>query len=222
MVDSTNLVPGVMRCAKCNFQLVRITLAVNVGKAIAGDSHTEPCPNGCGPLWPVTWEQYAGQMQEAAELMAERAIAAEKKLEALKVPASDDDLARRLMKAVRHDALTWADRNAIGEAIGRIGAVFTAPRGAEHAGFLQEDDYHLLHRFIETTDDDESYDIGNDAVKRLADLGVVQSHGFGRYSVTMFGHWVHERYWHQNPSLPLMTNSDRDRAARSQAKEPRP
>lgn len=83
MIDSSNLVPGVMRCAKCSFQLVRVTLAVNLGKAIAGNSNTEPCPNGCGPLWPVTWEQYARQMEEAAEQMAERALAAERRLEVL-------------------------------------------------------------------------------------------------------------------------------------------
>lgn len=82
--------------------------------------------------------------------------------------------------------------------------------------FLQEADQHALHRFIETTEDDEGYDIGKDAVKRLAELGVVSNHGFGRYGVTAFGYWVHERYWHQNPSLPLMTNSDRDEAARAQ------
>lgn len=181
MIDSSNLVPGVMRCAKCDFQLVRVTLAVNLGRAIAGSSDTEPCPNGCGPLWPVTWEQYARQMQDAADQMAERAIAAEKKLEALMVPGG--------------------------------------------AGFLQADDYHLLHRFIETTDDDESYDIGKVAVKRLAELGVVSNHGFGRYGVTAFGYWAHERYWEQNPILPLKTNSDRDaerRAARSPSGEPQP
>ena len=75
--------------------------------------------------------------------------------------------------------------------------------------FLQQSDYHLLHSFIETTEDDEGYVIGKKEIKRLAELGVVQSHGFGKYSVTMFGYWVHERYWEQNPSLPLKTNADR-------------
>jgi len=81
--------------------------------------------------------------------------------------------------------------------------------------YLQESDQHLLHRFIETTEDDESFDIGKDAVKRLANLGVVESCGFGRYGVTMFGYWVHEHHWHQNPSLPLKTNADRDREHRA-------
>ena len=76
--------------------------------------------------------------------------------------------------------------------------------------FLQETDQHLLHRFIETSEDDESYDISKDDVKRLANLGVLESCGFGRYGVTMFGYWAHERFWHQHPSLPLKTNTDRD------------
>ena len=81
--------------------------------------------------------------------------------------------------------------------------------------FLQEEDQRLLDRFIETTEDDEGFDIGKEAIKRLAHLGVVESLGFGRYGVTVFGYWVHEHYWCQNPSLPLKTNLDRDADARA-------
>ncbi|UUC95448.1 hypothetical protein [Comamonas sp. C11] len=99
--------------------------------------------------------------------------------------------------------------------------LYTAPQAqadARDAGklqFLMEADQHLLHRFIETTEDDESYDLKKEEIKRLAELGVVSNHGFGRYSVTMFGYWAHEQFWHQNPSLPLKTNSDRDREHRA-------
>lgn len=74
---------------------------------------------------------------------------------------------------------------------------------SEKLCFLTESDQRMLYRFIETITDDQSYDIGKDGVKRLAELGAVQSHGFGRYSVTLFGWWAHEHYWDQNPSLPL-------------------
>lgn len=102
------------------------------------------------------------------------------------------------------------------------GDLSNAPVCVAKTGFLQETDQHLLHRFIETTEDGEGFDIGKNAIKRLANLGVVESVGFGRYGVTTFGYWVHEKYWHQNPSLPLKTNSDRDadaRAAIAAAKE---
>ena len=66
-VPRNDLVPGVMRCAKCAFQLHRVTLYVRSGTTGAGDSDTEPCPNGCGPLWPVTWRQWAEEAQEYAQ-----------------------------------------------------------------------------------------------------------------------------------------------------------
>jgi len=62
-----NLVPGVMRCAKCDFQLHRSNLNMHAGTVTAGDSKTEPCPNGCGPLWPVTWKQNAEEGWSVAE-----------------------------------------------------------------------------------------------------------------------------------------------------------
>lgn len=80
----TDLVPGRMRCAKCSFELTRITLAVNLGRAIAGDNVTEPCPNGCGPLWPVTWEQEARSCWAGMETLLDRAVAAESALEQAK------------------------------------------------------------------------------------------------------------------------------------------
>lgn len=56
---AANFVPGVMHCAKCSFRLVRQNLYMQSGTIGPGDNKTEPCPNGCGPLWPVTWEQEA-------------------------------------------------------------------------------------------------------------------------------------------------------------------
>lgn len=75
-----------MHCAKCKFQLNRVTLCVSDGNAYAGNNKTEPCPNGCGPLWPVTWEQEAKNCWKALEEMHERLQAAES------VPAVDGAL----------------------------------------------------------------------------------------------------------------------------------
>lgn len=57
--------PGMMHCAKCKFVLTRVKLFVNTGDSGAGDNKTEPCPNGCGPLWPMTWQQRALEAEEA-------------------------------------------------------------------------------------------------------------------------------------------------------------
>jgi hypothetical protein len=58
---------GVMRCAKCKLQLIRTNLYVANGTTGPGDNKTEPCPNGCGPLWPVTWKEYAQKLEETVD-----------------------------------------------------------------------------------------------------------------------------------------------------------
>lgn len=50
------------------------------GTTGAGDNKTEPCPNGCGPLWPVTWKQWAKEMDEQAGRYFYELKAAEAKL----------------------------------------------------------------------------------------------------------------------------------------------
>jgi hypothetical protein len=69
----SDVVPGVMHCARCNLRLVRKNLYVNSGTIGPGDSNTELCPNGCGPLWPVTWEQEAREAWKIAEQFFDRA-----------------------------------------------------------------------------------------------------------------------------------------------------
>lgn len=81
-----NVVPGRMHCARCQFVLTRVTLCVSTGQSGAGGNETEPCPNGCGPLWPVTWEQEARNCWKTSEALFDRAKAAEDALEALRAP----------------------------------------------------------------------------------------------------------------------------------------
>ena len=118
--ERKDLVPGVMRCAKCEFQLVRQVLAVNLGEVFAGDSKTEPCPNHCGPLWPVTWKQYAQQAMDAAESMADRAFAAEKEVKQLRGELSALD-APNLRAKIMSTPL-----GLYGTGIGDIGIAFRA------------------------------------------------------------------------------------------------
>lgn len=65
--EAPHLVPGLMHFAQCHFALTRTNLNFRNGTVSAGDNKTEPCPNGCGPLWPVTWEQHARKGWEVAE-----------------------------------------------------------------------------------------------------------------------------------------------------------
>ncbi len=78
------LVPGVMYCAKCDFELTRVTLYTGNGGITAGDNLTEPCPNGCGPLWPRTWEQRARDAMTTAERFFDEKAEAEAQMQAMR------------------------------------------------------------------------------------------------------------------------------------------
>lgn len=75
-------------------------------------------------------------------------------------------------------------------------------------GFLQDDDLAWLIRFCETAEDDNSYDTPKSALKRLMEIGVVRSLGFGRCETTAFGDWIIESIFAQSPTLPLKTQGD--------------
>lgn len=76
--------------------------------------------------------------------------------------------------------------------------------------FLSSEDFSHLFTFSEQVDDPDSggYTASKEVVKRLAELGVVQSFGFGRYGVTSFGYWLIETEFEQSPKLPLRTASE--------------
>lgn len=56
--------------------------------------------------------------------------------------------------------------------------------------------------------DADGYTVSKDAMRRLAELGVAQSFGFGRYSVSAFGAWLIETHFDQSPTLPLRTATE--------------
>lgn len=73
---------------------------------------------------------------------------------------------------------------------------------------LQEEDLSWLIRFKETSEDDDSYDTPTYAMRRLMQLGVIRSLGFGRCEMTSFGEWLVAEYFEQSPKLPLKTGYD--------------
>lgn len=123
-----DLAPGVMRCARCKFRLHRINLNVNVGTVTAGDNKTEPCPNGCGPLWPVTWKEEAEEAMAVAEGLCDRAVAAEKELA---------DLRERLGPRAAPPVDTGA-RVKLGDITASIAPLSITADGLAALGFKQE------------------------------------------------------------------------------------
>ena len=64
---SQEYIPGVFRCAKCNFRLVQSNLNAADGTVTARDNAGEKCPNCSVPLWRVSWKDEAQENMEIAE-----------------------------------------------------------------------------------------------------------------------------------------------------------
>jgi len=84
----SNVVPGNVRCAKCKFILTRTNLYMRDGITGPGDNKTEPCPNGCGPLWPMTWQQLAEHQDKVILQWADRAHTAEAEIDRLRATSA--------------------------------------------------------------------------------------------------------------------------------------
>lgn len=87
--------------------------------------------------------------------------------------------------------------------------------------FLTEADMAALFTFVSQVSDSDAdgYTVSKERMKRLSELGCVESKGFGRYSPTMFGLWLIDTVFEQSPSLPLMTREDYNRRASTDTKE---
>ncbi|WP_226018431.1 hypothetical protein [Novosphingobium sp. FKTRR1] len=73
-------VPGVLRCPRCSFRLVKMTLTPSGAFA---NPEPDDCPNCASPLWRVTWEDEAKDAYKVAESQMDRALAAERHAETL-------------------------------------------------------------------------------------------------------------------------------------------
>jgi len=106
-------VPGMRKCAKCGCVLITTNLHVDTG-GFSANNEPQACPNGCGPMWPVTERDAGNEMVDRMETVArergelrETVKALRKALPVLytmcmvaKLPA-DAEKAREMMK--------WAD-----------------------------------------------------------------------------------------------------------------
>ena len=81
-------VPGLWRCAKCDFQLCQATLYAATGAVGARDEPGDKCPNCNRSLWRVTERQAGNDMVDRCE---KEILRANRLTEALKVIANDPD-----------------------------------------------------------------------------------------------------------------------------------
>ncbi|HIC1652428.1 TPA: hypothetical protein ACW0IK_002125 [Klebsiella variicola] len=61
-LESSGTAPGILRCTKCSFVLTKNIISVTADTITTVESESEPCPNGCGQLQPVTWKALAIQL----------------------------------------------------------------------------------------------------------------------------------------------------------------
>lgn len=77
--DSRIHIPGVWRCAKCQFRLIQSNLNSRDGSVTARDEAGEPCPNCAVPLWRVTWREEAEDLMHTQDETWDRALEAGKR-----------------------------------------------------------------------------------------------------------------------------------------------
>lgn len=115
-LSSDVIAPGIMRCAGCGFVLTKNSINMATGTITAGDSKTETCPNGCGPLRPVTWKEQALEMRDSSEKWFEELQ------ESRKVNADLTMLVKRLAHSLKYanqlsklpgDAMDYLSRNGL-------------------------------------------------------------------------------------------------------------
>lgn len=76
-LEAKLLAPGVLRCAKCDFRLIKTTLTP--AGAFANNT-PDTCPNCNVPMWRISWEDEAKEAFRVAESQMNRALEAEAQL----------------------------------------------------------------------------------------------------------------------------------------------
>lgn len=61
-LESSGVAPGILRCTECSFVQTKNIISVTADTITTVESESEPCPNGCGSLQPVTWKALAIQL----------------------------------------------------------------------------------------------------------------------------------------------------------------
>lgn len=83
-------VPGTWHCAKCGFVVQKMILDAHTGAVgVKPDTVTEPCPNGCGPLWPQTERARANALYDDANRFLDERDALRKEVAELRAENAD-------------------------------------------------------------------------------------------------------------------------------------
>jgi len=71
--ETEKYVSGLLECAKCNFTLISNTLYMKSG-TIGPNNKSDHCPNGCGPLWKVSYKDYVTTLGDRLDDMHDKSV----------------------------------------------------------------------------------------------------------------------------------------------------
>ncbi|MBF8421002.1 hypothetical protein [Klebsiella pneumoniae] len=98
-LESSSIADGILSCSKCSFVQTKNIISIAADTIVIGNSKPEPCPNGCGPLQPVTWKALAIQLMFTTKQGVSDLLEAKKRISELesrtvtvKLPPLNDDL----------------------------------------------------------------------------------------------------------------------------------
>lgn len=99
-LESSVIAPDILRCSECSFVETKNIISVTADTITTGNSKSEPCPNGCGQLQPVTWKALAIQLmfttkQGVSDLLEAKKRIAELESHTVKMPKPISVLHRR-------------------------------------------------------------------------------------------------------------------------------
>ncbi|MEJ0233159.1 hypothetical protein Q0L23_28690 [Klebsiella michiganensis] len=124
--ESSGIAPGILRCTECSFVLTKNIISVTADTITSVESESEPFPNGCGQLQPVTWKALAIQLmfttkQGVSDLLEAKKRIAELESRTVKLPAE------RFCPAEYAGSQLWSETEVWNQAISACnGALRTA------------------------------------------------------------------------------------------------
>lgn len=94
-LESSVIAPDILRCSECSFVQTKNIISVTADTITTVESESELCPNGCGPLQPVTWKALAIQLmfttkQGVSDLLEAKKRIAEMESRTVKLPDALD------------------------------------------------------------------------------------------------------------------------------------
>lgn len=118
-------VPGLWKCAKCDFVLVQSTLNARDGTVTPRNEPGDKCPNCASPLWRVSWKAEAADRLETLEKFFDEKAALTVERDTLR---AEVERLREVLWAAQseYDQMIWGEYSEYLEAGNRVQQIIDA------------------------------------------------------------------------------------------------